>query len=114
MKRERVMNLVERFFEDLKDPRSLRNQLHPFETLIGTTLICALAGIDSFSGIATYVELNIDFLEKYFHFPNGSPSHDTYRRLWDTLLPGRFIDCFHEFTIVCRHEILAHKAMHRI
>ena len=39
-----------KYFENVKDPRSIRNQKHPFMTLIGTSLLASLAGIDSFSG----------------------------------------------------------------
>jgi hypothetical protein len=36
-------------------------------------------------------------LEKYFDFPHGLPSHDTYQRLWDALSPTYFKACFTEF-----------------
>ena len=36
------------YFSNVSDPRSMRNQRHPFITLIGTSLLAALSGIDSF------------------------------------------------------------------
>ncbi len=85
------------YFASLEDPRSLRNQLHPLITLIGTSLLACLSGIDSFSGIQDFVDMHMDELEKYFDFPNGLPSHDTYQRLWDGLSPTQFKACFSEF-----------------
>ena len=38
-----------KYFSDIDDPRSERNQKHPLITLIGTTLLPSLAGIDSFN-----------------------------------------------------------------
>ena len=85
------------YFEGLEDPRSTRNQRHPLETLIGTSLLAALSGIDSFSGIQDFVEMHIEGLQNYFNFPHGVPSHDTYQRLWDALSPTQFKACFAEF-----------------
>lgn len=85
------------YFSELTDPRSLRNQKHPLEMLVGTSLLAALCGIDSFSGIQDFVEMHMDQLSNYFIFPHGLPSHDTYQRLWDALSPQQFKDCFSEF-----------------
>jgi predicted transposase YbfD/YdcC len=86
------------YFETIQDPRSARNQKHPLITLIGTTLLASLAGIDSFSGIADFTESHFDQLKEYFAFPSGPPSHDTYQRLWDEINPSEFYSCFTEFT----------------
>ena len=70
-----------KYFADIDDPRSPRNQRHPLFMLIGTTLLASLAGIDSFSGFADFTEAHHDALSEYFDFPYGYPSHDTYQRL---------------------------------
>jgi hypothetical protein len=85
------------YFVSLEDPRSHRNQRHPLITLIGTSLLSVLSGINSFSGMQDFVEMHMEELEKYFDFPNGLPSHDTYQRLWDALSPTQFKACFTEF-----------------
>ena len=92
------MEDVLKYFENLQDPRSIRNQKHPFMTLIGTSLLASLAGIDSFSGFADFTESHFDALEKFFKFPCGTPSHDTYQRFWDALNPLEFYQSFSEFT----------------
>ena len=85
------------YFASLEDPRSLRNQRHPLITLIGTSLLAALSGIDSFSGIQDFVDMHMEKLSTYFDFPHGLPSHDTYQRLWDALSPSQFQSCFYDF-----------------
>lgn len=85
------------YFAGLEDPRSRRNQRHPLVTLMGTSLLAALSGIDSFSGIQDFVEMHLEELQDYFNFPHGVPSHDTYQRLWDGLSPTQFKACFSEF-----------------
>lgn len=85
------------YFESLDDPRSPRNQRHPLLTLIGTSLLAVLSGIDSFSGIQDFVEMHLEHLTSHFEFPCGVPSHDTYQRLWDALSPTQFKACFSAF-----------------
>ena len=86
------------YFKNIQDPRSIRNQKHPVMTLIGTTLLASLAGIDSFSGFADFTESHFEELEKYFEFPHGPPSHDTYQRFWDAVNPQEFYTSFELFT----------------
>lgn len=85
------------YFSNLEDPRSLRNQKHSLISLIGTSLLAALSGIDSFSGIQDFVDMHFDSLSEYFDFPHGVPSHDTYQRLWDAIAPSQFQACFSDF-----------------
>ncbi len=89
---------IQKYFAQVEDPRSVRNQKHPFVTLVGTTLLGCLGGQDSFSGIADFVQSHLESLMTYFEFPHGVPSHDTYQRLWDALDPIQFSGAFHVFT----------------
>jgi predicted transposase YbfD/YdcC len=86
------------YFSNISDPRSSRNQRHSLMTIIGTTLLASLSGIDSFSGFADFSEAHLEELEKYFEFPYGQPSHDTYQRFWDEVNPEEFYRSFEEFT----------------
>lgn len=98
------MNVVlEKCFLNVDDPRSSRNKKHPFMTLVGTTLLGCFAGIDNFSGIAEFVYAHLENLEKYFDFPHGVPSHDTYQRLWEAINPEQFYESFHHFTETIAH-----------
>lgn len=93
-----MQEIFKHYFQSVDDPRSLRNQRHPFITLIGTTFLSVLSGIDSFSGMQDFVEMHFEELRKYFEFPHGVPSHDTYQRFWDTISPVQFAASFFDFT----------------
>lgn len=92
-----MKDTIATYFANLEDPRSLRNQRHPLITLIGTSLLAALSGIDSFSGIQDFVDMHMNELSKHFDFPHGLPSHDTYQRLWDAISPMQFQAGFADF-----------------
>lgn len=96
------------YFSDISDPRSKRNQRHDLEMLIGTTLLAAMSGIDSFSGIAEFVEAHEESLSEYFSFSCGVPSHDTYQRLWDGISPIEFANSFHKFTASLEKKFASH------
>lgn len=92
-----MKHALSHYFSQLTDPRSIRNQKHPLEMLIGTSLLAALCGIDSFSGIQDFVDMHMETLKDCFEFPHGLPRHDTYQRLWDALSPEQFKTCFSDF-----------------
>ena len=92
------MKTLQEFFREVSAPRSARNHQHPLLMLIGTTLLAGLCGLDSFSGIADFVESHEETLKEYFEFPHGVPSHDTYQRLWDGIAPSEFHAAFFSFT----------------
>ena len=85
-------------FFNLTDPRSIRNQDHDFDAIMGISLLAGLAGIDSFLGIADYCEINLEQLRLHFDLSNGTISHDTFRKVFRTLNPEMFQTCFAEFT----------------
>lgn len=86
------------YFSNVSDPRSMRNQHHPFISIIGASFLSVLSGIDSFSGMQLFTEAHLDELKKYFDFPCGAPSHDTFQRFWDSISPNEFLDAFFLFT----------------
>jgi len=86
------------FFEGLTDSRSARNQRHPFLSIITLGILAVIAGIDSFSGIGDFAEAHLEELSRVLDLPNGAPSHDTIRRVFDLLDPVAFHQCFMDFT----------------
>ena len=85
-------------FEGLQDPRSTRNQHHPFLSLISIALIGSIAGVESFSALGDFALAKIRDLQRIIDLPNGAPSHDTFQRLFDALDADMFITCFTTFT----------------
>lgn len=73
--------------ERIHDPRSPRNQRHPFLSIVITAVLAVMAGCTNFTQIEEYVEVNFDDLEEWIPFPNGVPSHDTYARVLESINP---------------------------
>ena len=91
-------NSISKYFTKVQDPRSKRNQRHSFMSIVGTSLLSMLSGIESFSGMQDFAEAHYEELEKHFKMEYGFPSHDTYRRFWNNINPNEFLNSFHLFT----------------
>ena len=86
---------ISTLFEGLTDPRKIDNQKYPFCCLMLMAICALMAGIDSFVGMDEYAENNKDFFDQYFEHCY-TPSHDTFRRLFQDLDMKEFEDWFRQ------------------
>lgn len=93
------MEFFTELFRDISDEREAYRCHYPLSSLLAICLLGGLCGIDSFSGLADYAEMNADFLSEYLYLPEGrSPSHDTFRTILSMIDPQEFLRKFHIFT----------------
>jgi len=85
---------VVRHFEDLEDPRSSINQLHPLVSVVVIALMAVLAGASGPTAIARWAALKEESLLNLLDLPNGIPRKDVFRRVLMTLKLGTFQACF--------------------
>ena len=88
------LNEVCRHFEDLEDPRSTINRLHPLPSILTISLMAVLAGADGPTGIRKWAVLKQDLLLQTLDLPNGIPSRDAIRRVLSVLKVEAFQSCF--------------------
>jgi predicted transposase YbfD/YdcC len=92
-------------FADLTDPRIDRSRLHELLDIVAIAICAVVAGADSWDDIEDFGNAKIDWLKTFLALPNGIPSHDTFRRLFERLDPDQFqkgflrwIEALHEAT----------------
>jgi predicted transposase YbfD/YdcC len=85
---------VARHFEELEDPRSTVNQLHPLVSVVVIALMAVLAGADGPTAIAKWAALKEEFLLEALDLPNGIPRKDVFRRVLMLIKPSAFQVCF--------------------
>jgi predicted transposase YbfD/YdcC len=92
-------------FADLTDPRIDRSRLHELLDIVAIAICAVVAGADSWDDIEDFGNAKIDWLKTFLALPNGIPSHDTFRRLFERLDPDEFqrgflgwIEALHEAT----------------
>lgn len=104
MTAERESSLAHHFAE-LTDPRIDRTRLHDLLDIVAIAICAVVAGADSWDDIEDFGKAKHDWLKTFLDLPNGIPSHDTFRRVFERLDPGEFqkgflgwIEALHEAT----------------
>jgi predicted transposase YbfD/YdcC len=78
------MTLTEAF-SGLPDPRTGPAQRHDLTEMIVMALCAVLCGADTWVDMAEWAEDNEDWLKKYLVLMHGTPSHDTFGRVFRIL-----------------------------
>ena len=85
---------IEKYFAAVKDPRDPEKISHLLTDIIGLSLIATIAGSEGYEDIEEFGETRQAWLSKYLKLPNGIPSHDTIRRVFEAISPLEFNACF--------------------
>jgi predicted transposase YbfD/YdcC len=85
---------VLRHFQDLEDPRSPVNLLHPLDSVVVIAIMAVLAGANGPTAIAKWANMKAELLSKVLRLPHGIPQKDVFRRVLATLKPDAFQACF--------------------
>lgn len=84
-------------FEDLEDPRSGNAGLHDFHELLIMALCAVLCGGQGGVDMGLFAKAKEPFLRSFLRLKNGTPSHDTFSRLFRALDPDQFRATFQRF-----------------
>lgn len=87
------MTLTE-VFSELADPRTGPAQRHDLREMILMALCAVLCGADTWVDVAEWAEDNETWLRRYLVLENGTPSHDTFGRVFRILDASIFEQCF--------------------
>lgn len=85
-------------FDDLYDPRREASCVHDLYSLLVLALCAVLCGAEDFEAIAEYARSKRAFFESLVPLPDGTPSADTFRRVFEALEPEQFQQCFITWT----------------
>ena len=81
-------------FDQIDDPRINRSKLYPLSEVLFLALIGALLGIESWRGLELLGNERLSFLQRFFPFAHGIPSHQTIARIFSILKPKSFEQFF--------------------
>lgn len=92
-------------FETLTDPRNGRSKRHYFGEVLFIALAAMTCGLEGFDDFERFAKLKEDWLRKHLKLPNGTPSDDTFRRIFTVLDPKGFVECFIAHVTTLRPEL---------
>jgi hypothetical protein len=98
--KERWEDVMDQFvarWEGLEDPRTGNAGLHDFHELLMIALCTVLCGGQSAVDTGLFAKAEEPFLRGFLALEHGSPSHDTFGRLFRLIDPKQFQAAFQRF-----------------
>jgi hypothetical protein len=83
-------------FSVIEDPRTGGNKLHYFGEVLFMAVSAMLCGMNCFSDIEDFCDLQIDWLRKWIKMPNGVPCAQTFSNIFAIIEPDLFNRCLAE------------------
>ena len=71
-------------FEELRDPRA-RECAYQLEELLLAAICAVISGAESWTSVAEWSQMKLDWLRQHLPFANGIASHDTFGRVFSLL-----------------------------
>ena len=81
-------------FGEVADPRIARTRAHPLVNILTMALFGAICGADGWEGLELFAEERADFFATFLDLSGGTPSADTFRRVFEALNPQAFQEAF--------------------
>lgn len=81
-------------FAEIPDPRVARTRAHPLVNVLTMALFGTICGADGWEALELFAEQRADFFGRFLSMPKGTPSADTFRRVFEALDPKSFQDAF--------------------
>ena len=98
-------------FQILEDPRNGNHKKHHFGEVLFMVVTATLCGMNNYSEIEDFCELQLDWFKKWIKVPHGIPRAQTFANIFAVIEPKHFNDCLraHLATISkpLRDEIIA-------
>jgi predicted transposase YbfD/YdcC len=93
MKLRPKYRLVEHFAE-IDDPRIERTKRHKLIDILTIAILAVICGAEGWVAMESFGKAKHQWLKKILELPNGIPSDDTFARVFASLNPEQFQDCF--------------------
>jgi predicted transposase YbfD/YdcC len=88
-----------RYFSGMKDPRRTGegHHLYPLEEILFLCISAVISGMDDWTSITMFGRLKLPWLRQYLPYRRGIPSHDVLGKVFASLDPVQFSECFSDW-----------------
>lgn len=89
--------LIEQF-KEVPDYRVKRTKKYELFEIIMMAICATIAGANDWTDVANWAKVNGPWLQRFISLKNGTPSHDTFSRVFARIDPEGFMRCFVSWT----------------
>jgi predicted transposase YbfD/YdcC len=89
-----IQQSLVKHFQDIPDPRVERPKKHQLLDVLVIAILAIIAGSKGWEDIENYGLSKQKWLEEFLALPNGIPSDDTFRRVFEFINPEKLNHCF--------------------
>ena len=84
-------------FNMMKDFRVDRSKRHELLDILVIAVCAAIAGVKTWTGVEVFAKERIDWFKTFLNLKHGTPSHDTFRRIFMLINQDEFVSIFTEW-----------------
>lgn len=84
-------------FSEIKDPRVEKTRVHVLTDILIMGILSVIAGGKGWEDMENYGLSKYEWLEQFLALPEGIPSVDTFRRVFERINPKVFEQCFRQW-----------------
>ena len=85
-----VVEGIRKCFAGVADPRVVGRCDHRLDEILTITILAVICGADDWTDIEVFGKVREAWLRQFLELPNGIPSHDTFRRVFELLERNQF------------------------
>lgn len=83
--------------ETIPDPRVNRTQKHILKDILIIAILAVIGGAEGWEDMENYGQAKKEWLQEFLELPNGIPSDDTFRRLFERIDPNALQKCLEKW-----------------
>jgi predicted transposase YbfD/YdcC len=89
---------IRKYFEGVRDPRVVGRCDHLLIDILTIAILAVICGADDWTDIEAFGQVRESWLRQFLELPNGIPSHDTFRRVFELLSRNQFAAALLQWT----------------
>lgn len=90
---DEIQNNLLGYIEEIEDPRVQRTQKHLLKDILAIAILAVIAGAQGWEDMENYGIAKQEWLWEFLELPNGIPSDDTFRRVFERIEPESLAQC---------------------
>jgi predicted transposase YbfD/YdcC len=85
------------YVDEVEDPRVQRTQKHKLTDILVIAILSIIAGGEGWEDMENYGTAKEEWLREFLELPNGIPSDDTFRRVFERIQPSSLEKCLNSW-----------------